>query len=907
MRTNEIRKKYIDFFKNKGHVLFSSDTLVPQDPSVLFVSAGMNQFKPYFLGEKKDVSRAVSCQKCLRTGDLERVGKTAYHHTFFEMLGNFSFGDYFKKEAIEFAWEFLLKELNLNIADLWVSVYEEDEEAYLIWKDHIGVDKNKIVRLGEKSNFWPANAPSAGPNGPCGPCSEIFFDQGNNIGCLRKECDPDCSCGRFVEIWNLVFTQYNRVDVNKLEPLPQKNIDTGMGLERIACVLQNKKSNFEIDIFKPAVDFAKDLLQVKNKFFDIDKTLEKDNEEMNCMINAIVDHIRAAIFCIADGVYPSNEGRGYVVRKVIRRALWRAHLLGRKTPFLYQFTDIYSELMEGVYPFDEYSDIKIKKEIISKVIKAEEERFLLTLREGEDYFLMELEKIKRNKGNVVGASELFRLYDTYGFPLELSKDIADKHMVKVDEKGFKNLLKEQQSRSRKKSMFDENIFKEGNTSFEGVTEFVGYDRCDSESVILRVILLDKEDNSIQKDREFLSDNDKGLIVLDETPFYPEGGGQLSDKGIIETNNGKFMVEETLRINQSIVHKGKVIEGKIYCKDEVSVKIDFERRNALMRAHTSTHILQSVLRKVLGDHVTQQGSFVDEDRMRFDFTHFNSLSKKEVEKIENMVNLLILKGDSVTKDVLSLEQAKEKGALAFFKDKYKDKVRVVSIGDYSKELCGGTHIDNTCQIGSFTIISESSISSGIRRIEAVVGKNSYNLYKKSKDDIAELSAYLKCKNIDLKKTVEKILDEAQRDKEKINYLEKIKIAAIAEDIIKLSLIKDVDGVNFLIAKFCKGSANRLFEELDFANLLYLSDIIKRKVNSIFIFFIGVQSDQERFLCSSTEDLVKKGINSKKFVSMFKDELLLKGGGREVLVQGVIGEKQNNIIEKVESCLYKFIKK
>ncbi|MCK5493946.1 MAG: alanine--tRNA ligase, partial [Candidatus Omnitrophica bacterium] len=705
MRTNEIRKKYIDFFKNKGHVLFSSDTLVPQDPSVLFVSAGMNQFKPYFLGEKKDVSRAVSCQKCLRTGDLERVGKTAYHHTFFEMLGNFSFGDYFKKEAIEFAWEFLLKELNLNIDDLWVSVYKEDEEAYLIWKDYIGVDKNKIVRLGEKSNFWPANAPSSGPNGPCGPCSEIFFDQGKNIGCLRKECDPDCSCGRFVEIWNLVFTQYNRVDVNKLEPLPQKNIDTGMGLERIACVLQNKKTNFEIDIFKPVVDFAKDLLQGKNKSFDIDKTLEKDNEKINCMINAIVDHIRAAIFCIADGVYPSNEGRGYVVRKVIRRALWRAHLLGRKTPFLYQFTDLYSELMEGVYPFDEYSDIKIKKEIISKVIKAEEERFLLTLREGEDYFLMELEKIKRNKEDVVGASELFRLYDTYGFPLELSKDIADKHMVKVDEKGFKNLLKEQQSRSRKKSMFDENIFKGGDTSFEGVTEFVGYDRCDSESVILRVIFLDKEDNSIQKDREFLSDNDKGLIVLDKTPFYPEGGGQLSDKGTIETNNGKFMVEETLRINQSIVHKGKVIEGKIYCKDKVSVKIDFERRNALMRAHTSTHILQSALRKVLGDHVTQQGSFVDEDRMRFDFTHFNSLSKEEVGKIENMVNLLILKGDSVNKEVLSLEQAKEKGALAFFKDKYKDKVRVVFIGDYSKELCGGMHIDNTCQIGSFTIISE----------------------------------------------------------------------------------------------------------------------------------------------------------------------------------------------------------
>lgn len=906
MKTNELRKKYLEFFKNKGHVIFPSDTLVPQDPSVLFTSAGMNQFKPYFLGEKKDVSRAVSCQKCLRTGDLERVGKTPYHHTFFEMLGNFSFGDYFKKEAIEFAWEFLLKELNLNSADLWVSVYEKDDEAYSIWKDHIGVDINRIVKLGEESNFWPASAPSAGPNGPCGPCSEIFFDRGRDAGCLRKECGPDCSCGRFVEIWNLVFTQFNRIDVNKLEPLPQKNIDTGMGLERMVCVLQGKKSNFEIDILKPAVDFAKDIMQVKDKSLYLDKNRANEQKEINSLINAIVDHARAVIFCIADGVYPSNEGRGYVVRKIIRRALWHAHLLGRKTPFLFQFADLYSGLMEGVYPSDEYSEIKTKKEIISKVIKAEEERFLSTLREGRDYFLMELEKIKKNNESLVGACELFRLYDTYGFPFELSKDIACNHNLKVDEKGFKELLKEQQARSRKKSMFDENIFKECNTSFDNVTEFVGYDRFDSESIVLSICLANPN-NDIPVVTQSLNKDKEGMIVLNKTPFYSEGGGQLSDTGIIETENGKFVVEESLKINQSIIHKGKMVEGEICCKDKVKVKIDLERRSALMRAHTSTHILQAVLRKVLGEHVSQQGSFVDEDRLRFDFTHFNALSKEEVKEIENMVNLLISKGDKVNKEVLSLEEAKEKGALAFFKDKYKDKVRVVSMGNYSKELCGGTHIDNTSQVGSFAIVSESSISSGIRRIEAVAGKNAYKLYSNAKEEIAYLSSLLKCKKTDLKKSVEKILDDCKRDKEKINFLEKSKMTVIAEDIIKAALIKNIEGVSVLIANFSKGSGNPLFEELDFTNLLCLSDIIRKRVGSIFIFFVGVQSGQERFLCAATEDLAKRGISCKRFISIFKDELLLKGGGREVLVQGVIGEKQKNIVEKVEVCLAKFIKK
>jgi len=481
LKTDQLRKKYLDFFVSKGHVLFRSDTLVPDDPTVLFTSAGMNQFKPYFLGDKKDIRRATSCQKCLRTDDLEEVGRTPFHHTFFEMLGNFSFGDYFKKETIEWAWDFLLKELDMKEKDLWVSVYKDDDEAYKIWKDHIGVPGDKIVKLGEKDNFWPANAPTLGPNGPCGPCSEIFFDRGKDAGCGKKNCDPGCDCDRFSEVWNLVFTQFNRVGQNKLDPLPQKNIDTGMGLERMAAVLQGKYSNFEIDILAPVVKEVRKLLNVDTK-----------DPKATSLIHAIVDHARAATFAIADGVYPSNEERGYVIRKIIRKAIWAAHLLGRKKPFLYELPYVYAESMK-----EPYAELKEKEGVIAKVIHAEEEKFLSTLKDGENQFSIIVEGLKEDKKDTVSASDLFRLYDTYGFPLELSKEIAKDHNLGVDESGFEKLLIQQQERSRKKSMFGEDIFKTEELKLKAATEFVGYHVLESESQIVHLIREGKEFESAQ--------------------------------------------------------------------------------------------------------------------------------------------------------------------------------------------------------------------------------------------------------------------------------------------------------------------------------------------------------------------------------------------------------------------------
>ncbi|MCM8832228.1 MAG: alanine--tRNA ligase, partial [Candidatus Omnitrophica bacterium] len=492
MTTTELRKKFLEFFKNKDHIVFPSDSLIPLDRSVLFTSAGMNQFKPYFLGEKTDIKRATSCQKCLRTDDLDKVGKTAYHHTFFEMLGNFSFGDYFKKEAIEFAWEFLTSQLHLKEKNLWVSVYKDDDEAYFIWKNYIKMPEEKILKLGADKNFWPANALKDGPNGPCGPCSEIFFDQGNVVGCGKPNCSPACDCGRFVEVWNLVFTQFNRVGLNKVEPLPQKNIDTGMGLERIASVLQGKKSNFEIDIFSPIVEYIWQLVGINKK-----------NQAFAELVNAIADHIRAVVFLISDGVYPSNEERGYVLRKIIRKAVSHISLLGYNKPSFYLLSDLVIKHMKDAYP-----EIEEKKDIVSKIIQTEEEKFLALLEEAQEYILT---KQKLN------AEELFYLYDTKGFPLEIITDLAKKYNVTISFDGFDQLLKKQKELSRKKSMFDENIFAKSSFDFREKTIFIGYDNFQSAVNITHILVTESE-------KEFLSEKEKGIIILDKTPFYPESGG-----------------------------------------------------------------------------------------------------------------------------------------------------------------------------------------------------------------------------------------------------------------------------------------------------------------------------------------------------------------------------------------------
>jgi len=854
LKTDKLREIFLDFFKSKKHIVFPSDTLIPNDKSLLFTSAGMNQFKPYFLGEKKDILRATSCQKCLRTGDLGEVGKTPYHHTFFEMLGNFSFGDYFKKEAIEFAWEFLTKKLNMKENDLWVSAYKEDSEAFKIWKNHIGVSESKLVKLGQDSNFWPANAPLKGPNGPCGPCSEIFFDRGKNIGCKTKNCNPDCSCSRFVEVWNLVFTQFNRVGKNSLERLSQRNIDTGMGLERMVSVLQNKGSNFEIDILWPVVKLAGEILGVKS--------IDFENQDL---INAIVDHSRAVTFSIADGIYPSNEERGYVIRKIIRKASWGAHLLGKREPFISELVTVFSELMGKFYP-----EIIEKKDIIVKVIKAEEERFLSTLKDGKTSILAEIKVLAKKKKDIIEAEVLFRLHDTYGFPLELCKDIAQKNNMKVDEDGFKVLLEKQQKRSRKKSMFDESIFNKTDFDIKEKSEFIGYDRLEENVKIERIF-------SNREEAKAIDSGSQALVILDKTPFYPESGGQLADKGIIKSKHGQFLVEEVFKINEAILHKGRVVEGKIKKSDKVLASVNVERRKSLARAHTATHLLQSALRDMLGEHISQQGSLVDEDRLRFDFTHFKALSDNELEKIEAQVNKNILDAEDVCKEKILYDKAKSQGALAFFKDKYDKKVRVVSVSDYSKELCGGTHLDNTSEVGLFTIVLESSISSGTRRIEALVGKKAYYYWKE-------------------KNTKE---TEALRNTTKeLNFFDK-KNKELEQELVVLRKTKE-------LKKAKKGNL-LIFDLSPFSpsSLLYAIDSLRKEGEDAFIFLISSFEGKNIFTCSSPQN--SQQITAKKFVSQFKDELFLKGGGRENLIQGVIVKKEDKLIEKTENCFKRISKK
>ena len=868
MKTSELREKYLEFFKKKSHKVFPSDTLVPDDSSLLFTSAGMNQFKAYFLGDKRGVTRAVTCQKCLRTGDLEKVGKTAYHHTFFEMLGNFSFGNYFKKEAIEFAWEFLTKVLNIKEKDLWVSVYKDDDEAYSFWKNHIGVPGNKIIKLGEDSNFWPANAPGAGPNGPCGPCSEIFFDNGKGVGCGKKECNPDCSCGRFVEVWNLVFTQFNRVGVNKLELLSWKNIDTGMGLERMAAVLGGKESNFQIDILAPVVKEVRRMVEKSSHLEEVIKS----------SVNAIVDHARAATFAIADGVYPSNEGRGYVIRKIIRRALLKARGLDSKQPFLFRLPELFAGLMGSAYP-----EIKRKKDSISKIILSEEEKYFLMLKEGKiqiDFIMNEIDKTAKKK---IGSKDVFRLYDTYGLPLELIKEFAKVKGFSVNEKEFKILLKEQQERSRTKSIFDGNIFKKGGFDLKEKSEFIGYDNLEGKCKILKLFVDNAEKKIIEK-------GEQALIILDKSPFYAEGGGQLNDKGKISTKDGEFRVDKVFKVAEAIIHQGRVVSGEIK-KDEAIACVNEKRREALARAHTATHLLQAALRQVLGEHVMQQGSLVDEDKFRFDFTHFNRLTDDEIEKVESLVGRFILSADKVEKKELSLDDAKKEGALAFFKEKYHNRVRMVSISNYSKELCGGSHADNTSEIGNFAIISESSISSGIRRIEALVGKKrgiSILTRRKEKEQVSK--ALDEKKKASQAKIIETIADQ-----------EKEFIAPKTGDIIGLD---NIEGMNVLLRIF---EPEISLKALTSQVILALSDRIRQRIGSVLIFIATGPREKNIFVCSATDDIIKKGFSCKKFISEFGKELSLAGGGSDKKIQGVVIDRGDDFIDRVKEAISKFIKK
>ncbi|BBB32360.1 alanyl-tRNA synthetase [Thermotomaculum hydrothermale] len=866
MKGRELRQKFLEYFKSKGHTIVKSSSLIPaNDPTLLFTNAGMNQFKDVFLGkEKRDYTRAASCQKCVRAGgkhnDLENVGKTARHHTFFEMLGNFSFGDYFKKEAIEFAWEFITEVLKIDKSRLYVSVYKDDDEAFEIWNKHIGIDKNRIYRFGEKDNFW-----QMGETGPCGPCSEIFYDHGEQYSCGKPSCDVGCDCDRFVEIWNLVFMQYNKDEEGNLTPLPKPSIDTGMGLERLAAVMQGVLSNYDTDLFQSIIQT---IAKASGKEYG-------KNQSDDIAMKVIADHLRATVCLITDGVVPSNEGRGYVLRRIMRRAIRYGKKLGLEIPYLYNFVDAVVEELGVAYP-----ELIESKNNVKKLIKIEEEQFNKTLENG----LKVLESMISESPERLSAEQVFKLYDTFGFPVDLVEDVCEERGVKVDRKGFEKLLEETKEITRKKSKVKVDLtLSDAFKTLENYPEtiFTGYKDFESEGKVLAIF-----DDSGEK--ETLKQGETGYILLDKTPFYVESGGQVDDTGVIKSNNFTGEVKQLIQpVEKRRLHKVYAVKGELKKGDIVKAEIDGERRRAIMRNHTATHLLHAALRKVVGDHVKQAGSLVDPDRLRFDFTHFNKLSDKELKEIEFLVNREILANKKLIIEEMPIEDAKKKGAMALFGEKYGNIVRVVQVPEFSVELCGGTHVSMTGEIGLFVIESERSAASGIRRIEAFTGFKAFNYLDNFRKEHYELKSVLKTGNDDIVSQIKKKLDEI---KELTKELEKAKMSGggkvIEEDLkdnIKL-VIKQEDGLK----------PNLLRE---------MADNLKNGRNNTVVFVVSNNENGCSFVLSITRDLAKT-LNSGKILKEIASIFEGRGGGNPTMAQG--GGKWKGDISSVKDKLIQGIK-
>lgn len=849
MTADQLRQRFLDFFVSKDHRIYPSDTLIPKgDPTLLFTTAGMNQFKQEFLGKPTRYKRRASCQRCLRTDDLDKVGKTNFHHTFFEMLGNFSFGDYFKDEAISFAWEFVTEELNLPKERLWVSVYKEDPDSEKIWKEKIGVDQEKIIRLGAKENFWPSNAPEEGPDGPCGPCSEIFYDRGEEFGCGRPECNPGCGCGRFVETWNLVFTQFDRRGRDRLEPLPNKNIDTGMGLERMAAVLQGVTSNFEIDIFRPITKTIIDLSRLNP---------DKLQPAQLGARNAIADHIRAITFAIADGILPSNDERGYVIRKLIRRAVWHGKGLGIEKPYLYKIVPSTVKVMKAAYP-----ELEERREDIAQVILAEERRFHRTLERAVAYAEDVIAELSARGKSQVPGEVAFKLYDTYGLPLEMLEVMIGSRGFNLDKTGFERELELQRRASRQATAIEAAIFT-GTLSTRyrlKPTKFVG-DK--AYLVKTKVQALFKNEHKIEQAEEA----DRVKIVLESSPFYGESGGQVGDTGIITNKNVRVEVFDTQRLDQTIIHLGKVREGKIKINDRVEARIDVQRRRDIARNHTATHLLQAALRRVLGEHVRQAGSWVGPDRLRFDFTHFQALTERQLLRVEELVNSEIKQNRKLEVLKMSFEEAQKIGALAFFGEKYQDEVRVIKIGDISLELCGGTHVSSCGEIEIFKSIGESSVASGIRRIEAVTGRKARELLRQQESQLAELVKAFGASKEELPEHIEQLF---RRIKELNRRLDKIRLENFKSRLDEI--IKDARkyaGIR-IISKEIVSSDMKL--------LRLMADMLRQKVSPSVIVLGSVWEGKALMVCTVTAGLHSKGLDAVKIIRAIALDVGGSGGGR-----------------------------
>lgn len=851
MKSSVIRQKWLDFFASKGHKIEHSASLVPHnDPSLLWINAGMAPLKPFFDGRiKPDNPRIASSQKCIRTNDIENVGKTKRHHTFFEMLGNFSIGDYFKKEAIEWAWEFLTSKewIGFNPDKLYVTIHPEDDEAFQYWHEMIGLPAERIYRL--EDNFWEIG------EGPCGPCSEIFYDRGPAFG---DADDPEMYPGgeneRYLEVWNLVFTQYNRNKDGSYTPLPNKNIDTGAGLERLASILQNVDSNFDTDLFMPIID----------RTCSITGASYGKNEETDVALKVIADHIRTVAFAAGDGVLPSNEGRGYVIRRLLRRAVRYGKVLGMERPFLHELVSVVKEIMG-----EHYHELVEKESFIQTVIRNEEERFHETLNEGLDILASFIDQAKAEGRTTISGDDAFKLYDTYGFPLDLTEDFASEHGFDVDREGFEQAMEAQRQRARAARQEASSMTVQGGplSEFKEESEFVGYDQLEvSEATIIAVIQDDQMTDAA-------GENESCMVLLDRTPFYAESGGQVSDRGTISNEHMQAVVEEVGKApHGQHVHTVQVLKGTLRVGDKVRAAVQADMRENIIKNHTATHLLHKALKEVLGTHANQAGSLVAPERLRFDFSHFGAVTEEELKEIETKVNEQIWKNIPLTIDYMPLSEAKAIGAMALFGEKYGDIVRVVQISDYSIELCGGCHVDSTGQIGLFKIVGESGIGSGVRRIEAVTGKFAYQFVEEQLQLLKTVAAGLKSSIQDAPQRLESLqqqLREVMRENESLrSKLNSLEAGSLTDQV------KEVNGVPLLAAKVNAGGMDSLRD---------MADEMKQKLSSAVI-VLGAEHDGKALLIAAvTKDLTARGLHAGQIIKQIAPICGGGGGGRPDLAQ------------------------
>ena len=848
---NELRRMFLEFFESKGHLKMNSFSLVPHnDNSLLLINSGMAPLKPYFTGQEIPPRRRVTtCQKCIRTGDIENIGKTARHGTFFEMLGNFSFGDYFKTEAIHWSWEFLTEVVGLDADRLYPSVYQDDDEAFEIWNKEIGIAEDRIFRFGKEDNFWEHGA------GPCGPCSEIYYDRGEKYGCGKPGCTVGCECDRYMEIWNNVFTQFENDGKGNYTELVQKNIDTGMGLERLASVVQDVDSIFDVDT----------VCALRNKVCEFAGTTYQTDDKKDVSIRIVTDHIRSATFMISDGIMPSNEGRGYVLRRLIRRAARHGKLLGIDGKFLAKLSETVIEGSKDGYP-----ELDEKKDMIFTVLTEEENKFSKTIDQGLS-ILADMEKEMNEKGSSqLSGENAFKLYDTYGFPYDLTMEILEEKGMTIDEEGFKaamNAQKEKARNARKVTNYmgaDVTVYESIDPSI--TTEFVGYDRLEADS---KITVLTTETELTQA----LADGDVGTIIVEQTPFYASMGGQEADTGIIYTDSAEFKVLDTIKLlGGKVGHVGKVTKGMFKVGDTVTLKVDADVRSATAKNHSATHLLQKALREILGTHVEQAGSLVNKDHLRFDFTHFQAMTDEEIKAVENLVNEKIAETIPVVTDIMTIEEARKTGAMALFGEKYGEKVRVVSMGDFSKEFCGGTHVSNTSVISQFKIISESGVAAGVRRIDALTGKAVTEYYNKLEKELEDAAKAAKTEPQKLTLKIQSLYDEIKSLKSENESLKKKLANNSLGDV--MNQVKEVKGIKLLASKIA---------DMDMNGLRDLGDSLKDKIGSGVIVLAAENDGKVNLVVMATDDVISKGAHAGNLVKAISPVVGGGGGGRPNMAQ------------------------